>query len=318
MRWKKKDPDILAVLEELVKEDTAGDPSSSRKWKRPSLRCLAAQLGKSHHASPPTVARLLRSLDYSPKVNRKMLGTQSPERDAQFKHLNRQKRLFLRNGWPVISVDTKKRELIGCFKNPGQAWCREAFAVNVYDYPSLAEGIGIPYGIYDLARNEGFVVVGTSANTAEFSVAAVSWWWRTYGRYHYPETPAMLILADGGSSNGCRVRLWKHTLQRRLVNPTGLQVSVCHYPPGASKWNPVEHRLLGPIAKNWQGYPLFSYERLLRCIRGTETKQGLKVHATLDQTTYATKKKISDAEMKEVNLYSHRVFPRWNYTLKPA
>lgn len=315
--WKKKDPGILPALQRILEDDTAGDPCSTRKWKRRSLDNLAEQLGPQHAVSAPTVGRLLRDLDYSPKVNRKHLGTSSPERDRQFRYLLQQKRLFLRHGWPIVSVDAKKRELIGWFKNAGQAWCLKAFAVNLYDYPSLAEGIGIPYGLYDLVRNEGFISVGISANTADFAVASVWWWWHTYGQYRYPDAPALLVLADGGSNNGCRVHLWKYALQTQFVNRTGLEVTVCHYPTGASKWNPVEHRLFGQISKNWQGYPLFSYARMLAMIRGTETDAGLKVYARLDRHTYIKGKELSKDQMLAINVQAHRIHPKWNYTLKP-
>jgi hypothetical protein len=181
----------------------------------------------------------------------------------------------------------------------------------------LAEGIAIPYGLYDPGRNEGFVSVGTSANTAEFAVAAVLWWWRTYGQQRYAGAPELLLLADGGSSNGCRVHLWKYSLQAHLVNRTGLQVTVCHYPTGASKWNPVEHRLFGPVSKNWEGYPLFSYDRLLRCIRGTTTDKGLQVFARMDWHNYETKKKVTAEQQETINLCHHRVLPHWNYTIEP-
>ena len=315
---KKKDPALLVALEQLLQEDTAGDPSSRLKWKRQSLHRLSQRLGSAHPASAPTVGRLLRQMDYSPKVNRKQLAESSPHRDEQFRYLQRQKRLFLRRGWPVLSIDTKKRELVGWFKNPGTTWCRQPVAVNTYDFRSLAEGVAIPAGIYDLARNEGFVMVGISANTAEFTVDALRWWWRTYGRRQYPGVPALLLLADGGGSNGCRVRLWKYSVQRRLVNPIGLPVTVCHYPTGASKWNPVEHRLFGAISENWAGSPLVTYGRILALIRGTTTEQGLVVHATLNEQRYATKIKISDEQMQEVQLYQHRVFPQWNYTIRPT
>lgn len=316
--WKKKDPAIWAALEHLLEDDTAGDPASRLKWKRQSLHRLSALLGSKHPASAPTIARLLREMDYSPKVNRKQLAESSPHRDEQFRYLHSQRSLFLQRGWPVLSMDTKKRELIGWFKNPGRIWCREPLAVNTYDFRSLAAGVAIPAGIYDLARNEGFVMVGTSANTAEFAVDALRWWWRAYGKRQYPGVPGLLLLADGGGSNGYRVRLWKYSLQRRFVNPTGLQVTVCHYPKGASQWNPVEHRLFGEISQNWAGQPLINYGRVLALIRGTTTEQGLIVHATLNQRRYATKIKISDEQMQDVQLRRHRVLPQWNYTIEPA
>jgi hypothetical protein len=269
-------------------------------------------------ASAPTVGRLLRDLDYSPKVNRKQLGHSDPERDAQFRYLDSQKVGFLRRGQPVLSIDAKKRELIGWFKNPGTVWCREACCVNTYDFRSLALGIAIPYGLYDPARNEGFVLVGTSANTSEFAVDTLCWWLRKFGRWQYPEATELLLLADGGGNNGYRVRLWKYALQHWLVNATGLTVTVCHYPRGASKWNPVEHRLFGKISENWAGRPLASYERMLNLIEGTTRENGLVVHAALSRQKYATKIRITDEQMAGINLQPHATFPKWNYTIRPT
>jgi hypothetical protein len=314
----KQDPAILPALEQMLQDATAGDPSSTLKWKRPSLRHLRDALLPDHAVSASTLRRLLRDLGYSPKVNRKQLGKSTPQRDEQFQYLNSQKTLFLQRHRPVLSIDAKKRELIGWFKNPGTIWCREPCCVNVYDFRSLALGVGIPYGLYDIARNEGFVLVGTSGNTAEFAVDALVWWWRKFGRYHYPEATSLLLLADGGGNNGFRIRLWKYTLQHWFVNATGLQVTVCHYPTGASKWNPVEHRLFSQISDNWAGQPLDTYERMLHLIEGTTTEQGLVVHAALTNQNYATKIKISDEQMTGINLVSHRVFPLWNYTIKPV
>jgi transposase len=314
----KLDPSILPALEQLLEDATAGDPDSTLKWKRPSLRHLRDDLHPDHAASASTVRRLLRDLGYSPKVNRKQLGKADPQRDEQFRYLHSQKALFLQQHWPVLSIDAKKRELIGWFKNPGTIWCREPCCVNVYDFRSLSLGIGIPYGMYDIAGNEGFVLVGTSGNTAEFAVDALGWWWRKFGQYQYPEATSLLLLADGGGNNGYRVRLWKYTLQHWFVNATGLKVTVCHYPTGASKWNPVEHRLFSQISDNWAGQPLESYERMLHLIEGTTTEQGLVVHAALTNQQYATKIKISDEQMAGINMTTHTVFPQWNYMIEPA
>jgi hypothetical protein len=278
---------------------------------------LSAALGDDHPASPPTVRRLLDDLDYSRKVNHKAIASSSLHRDEQFEYLQAQKQAFFERGSPVIYVDTKKRELIGLFKNPGAKWCRDPHRVNVYDFRSLAEGIAIPYGIYDPRYNEGFVYVGTSADTAEFAVDAIVWWWQTSGQVHYPQVPELLILADGGGSNGYRPRLWKYALQYRLVNPTGLSVTVCHYPTGASKWNWVEHRLFSPISANWAGEPLSSYDKMLHFLDATTTEQGLVVSAVLTETTYQTKIKISDQQMTTLNLTKHKTLPQWNYTLIP-
>jgi hypothetical protein len=314
----KQDPSILPALEQLLEDATAGDPDSTLKWKRPSLRHLCDALRPDHTACASTVRRLLRDLGYSPKVNRKQLGKSDPQRDEQFRYLHSQKALFLQQNWPVLSIDAKKRELIGWFKNPGTIWCREPCCVNVYDFRSLALGVGIPYGLYDIARNEGFVLVGTSGNTAEFAVDALGWWWRKFGHYQYPEATSLLLLADGGGNNGYRVRLWKYTLQHWFVNATGLKVTVCHYPTGASKWNPVEHRLFSQISDNWAGQPLESYERMLHLMEGTTTEQALVVHAALTNQQYATGIEISDKQMTGINIATHTVFPLWNYTIEPA
>ena len=215
-----------------MEDDTAGDPCSLLKWKHKSLRRLSATLGEAHPVSPPTVRRLLDTLDYSRKVNHKAVAVSSPYRNEQFEYLQAQKQAFFERGWPVISVDAKKRELIGLFKNPGTIWCRDAQRVNIYDFRSLAKGLAMPHGVYDSQRNAGLVYVGTSANTAELAVDAIKWWWQTAGHVDYPGVPAALILADGGGSNGYRPRLWKYAVQHRLVNSTGLSVTVCHYPPG--------------------------------------------------------------------------------------
>jgi len=236
-----------------MEDGTAGDPCSSLKWKRKSLRRLSEALGAEHPASPPTVGRLLRERDYSLKVNHKQLGNSSPDRDEQFKYLEAQKQAFLERGWPILHIDAKKRELIGVFKNSGAIWRRDPHRVNVYDFRSLAEGIAIPYGMYNPVRNTGFVLVGVSADTGEFAVDAITWWWKNFGQADYAGVPELLLLPDGGGSNGYRPRLWKYSLQHCFVNTTGLAVTVCHYPTGASKWNLVEHRLFSAISANWAG-----------------------------------------------------------------
>jgi Rhodopirellula transposase DDE domain len=305
------------VLEQLLADETAGDPCRSLKWKHKRLARLSAALGDAHPASPPTVARLLELLDYSRKVNHKTWALSSPHRNEQFEDLRAQKQAFFEQGSPVIYVDSKKRELIGLFKNAGTIGCRDPHRVNVYDFRSLADGIAIPYGIYDPHSNEGFVYVGTSSDTAEFAVDAIVWWWQTYGQRHYPHATELLILADGGGSNGYRPRLWKYTLQHRLVNPTGLTVTVCHYPTGASKWNWVEHRLFSPVSGNWAGEPLDSYATMLGFLNATTTEQGLIVRAVLTKTKYQTKIKISDQQMAALNLTKHETLPQWNYTIHP-
>ncbi len=301
-----------------MRHQTAGDPQSKRKWKRKSLRQLSRELAKEHPVSPHTVGRLLRQEKYSLHVNDKMLdGRASPQRNEQFEYIQGQIHTFLEHGWPIISVDSKKRELIGAFRNPGRVWCLQPTPVQIYDFRSLAIGIAIPYGIYDLTHNMGYVYVGTTADTSEFAVDGIHWWWTRYGRYNFLHAPALLVLADGGGSNGCRNHLWKFALQKHLVNPSGLAVTVAHFPTGASKWNPADHRLFSAISCNWAGEPLSSYDKILGLLRATTTEQGLVVHATLSHKTYLTKVKVSDEQMATLNLEEHAVVPKWNYTIKP-
>lgn len=300
-----------------MENDTAGDPCSLLKWKRKSLQRLSAALGSTHPASPPTVGRLLQQQHYSLKVNRKQLAVSSPDRHEQFQYMQAQTQSFWDHGWPIIYVDTKKRELIGLFKNAGRVWCRDPHRVNVYDFRSLAEGIAIPYGIYDATQNTGYVCVGTSADTPAFAVDSIVWWWQSFGQVHYLAAPHILILADGGGSNGYQPRLWKYALQSCLADPFQVKVTVCHYPTGASKWNWVEHRLFSAISANWAGEPLDSYTKMLNFLKSTTTAHGLVVKALLNQKQYPTGIKISDEQMAGLNLHKHDVLPRWNYTLTP-
>jgi len=260
---------------------------------------------------------LLRERTYSLQANRKRLsGKAHPDREAQFGHIEAQIQAFLERGWPIISVDAKKRELIGPFRNAGRLWCQTPPDVNTYDFPSLAEGVAIPYGIYDPTHNRGYVFVGTSRNTAELAVDAVAWWWSIYGQRLFPNAPALLTLADGGGSNGYRNRLWKYSLQHKIANVTRLAVTVSHYPTGASKWNPIEHRLFGPISTNWAGEPLISHAKTLNLIRGTTTQQGLVVHARLSRKKYRTGIKVPDDQMEALYLHPDDFLPAWNYTIK--
>ncbi len=300
--------------------ETAGDPMSDQKWVRGSLRTMSARLREAGHtASPPTVGRLLKTLKYALHVNAKKVEARAghPERDAQFAHIADQRQAFVEAGLPIVSVDTKKKELIGAFKNAGRAWSREAEAVNVHDFPSDAQGRAVPYGVYDVTRNRGTVYVGGSGDTAQFAVDALARWWDTQGREAYPAAAHLLILADGGGSNGCRTRLWKQQLQERLCDERGLTVTVCHYPPGCSTWNPIEHRLFGPISLTWAGLPLRTWDTLLAFIRGMTTASGLDVRAERLEGTYATGLKVSAAEMDALNLTPHDVCPSWNYTIHP-
>jgi hypothetical protein len=303
-------------LKALVEGETGGDPTRGQKWVRRSLRHLSDRLdGKISHA---TVRRLLRDMDYSLKVNLKRLtGDPHPDRDRQFEYIASQKQAFLNAGTPVISVDTKKKELIGNFKNPGRRWCPEADLVNAHDFEQDALGKAVPYGIYDLNHNRGYVYVGQSADTPEFAVDAIAAWWQTSGCQAFPGAAKLLILCDAGGSNGYRSRLWKQQLQTQLADQLGLAVTVCHYPTGASKWNPIEHRLFGPISINWAGHPLRTFETAVALIRGTATQTGLKVEAFLVDKVYEKGKKVADAVMATLNIERHSTCPSWNYTIRP-
>ena len=262
-------------------------------------------------------ARLLRTQDYSPRINvKRFTGADHPDRDRQFVNIQEWIDIFEEAGLPIISVDGKKKELIGNFKNPGAVWCDEPEEVNVYDFLTDAVCRATPYGIYDLLWGRGHVCVGTSSDTPAFAVAAIGTWWARYGCKRYRGANELLILADGGGSNGHRPRLWKTSLQERIADRYGLHVTVCHYPTGASKWNPVEHRLFGPVSINWAGQPLRSLDILLGWIRGTKVG-GVGVTASLDQTTYPTKVKVTNAEMNRLDLEQHEVCPNWNYTISP-
>lgn len=275
-----------------------------------------ARLGIS--ACPNTVRRLLEEMDYALHANRKSLsGRPSPERDRQFRYLHSQRQEFTRQGWPIISVDTKKKELVGPFKNAGRIWSQAAIPVNDHDFRSQAKGMAIPRGLYDLLANRGSVLVGTSHDTSEFAVDAIADWWRREGRRRYPQASEVLILADSGGSNGARCRLWKCALQQRFADRFGLAVTVCHYPTGASKWNPIEHRVFSEISKHWAGQPLADYPTIVRLIGETKTKTGLRINCGLNTEFYPTKIKVSDAQMAELDLLKHQTLPTWNYTIFP-
>ena len=319
-RLEEADPRFARALERLMEENTAGDPMSLLRWTNKSTARIAAELTRQgHRASDETVRRRLRELGYSLQANVKTLeGSSPPERDAQFRYLNAQVRKFLARGEPVLSVDTKKKERVGAFKNPGRTWRPQGTpqAVNMYDYPTLGMGTAIPYGAYDVQRDEGFVNVGTSHDTAEFAVESLRRWWRVFGRQHYPRTRALLVSADGGGSNGSRNRAWKYYLQH-LADELGLRITVCHYPPGTSKWNKIEHRMFSFISLNWKGQPLVSYETVLNLLGATRTRTGLRVKAKLDARVYEAGLKIPEEEMQRINLKPHEVHPAWNYTISP-
>jgi hypothetical protein len=312
------DPKIRRLLRGIVEETTAGDPMSLLKWTSKSTRLMADQLTRQGHAvSAMTVSRYLRQMGYSLQGNVKSLeGPQHRDRDAQFRYINRQVRSFGRNGDPVISVDTKKKELVGAFRNPGQRWqpAGEAEPVLVHDFPHLGQGKAIPYGTYDISEDRALVNVGITHDTAEFAVASIRRWWQMLGRKSYPQASRLLICADAGGSNGNRSRSWKLHLQQ-LANSIGATISVCHYPPGTSKWNKIEHRLFSFISMNWRGRPLVSYQAVVNLIGSTRTRSGLQVKALLDTGTYETGKKVSVQQMEQLSLRRHSFHPDWNYTL---
>jgi hypothetical protein len=289
------------------------------KWTRTTPQKIAEILtGRGFTISRNTVAALLREMDFSLKVNRKMITTSSSrDRDQQFGIIKQLRQAFAANGQPVISVDTKKKELIGQFAHAGRVWTREPIATNDHDFRSDAEAIAVPYGLYDVVANAGAVVVGTSSETPAFAVQSLATWWRYRGRHQYPGRQQLLILADGGGANGYRPRAWKYELQKNLVDRYGLTVTVAHYPTGASKWNPVEHRLFSEISKNWTGRPLDSLDTMLNYIRTTRTHGGLDVRAYRDSREYATGVKISDADMQALALQKSSDLGKWNYTISP-
>ena len=308
-----------------MKHHTAGDPAKGYKWSRKSTYAVASQLNRiGFYVSPTTVGRLLKAKGYSLRKNRKSIETPTGKppdrqrRNRQFFYINRQRRYYEARQLPVISADTKNRELIGQFHQDGQAWDQESIAVFDHDFPSTAKGVGIPYGIFDTLRNEGFVSVGTSKDTSQFAVDNLRAWWLKIGCHAYPHANEILLLVDCGGSNGYRTRLWKQQLQERFCNPFDLTVRVCHYPPGASKWNPIEHRLFGFISRNWAAQPLDSYQTMLNFIRGTSTSTGLNVHACLNRKKYQRGIRISDAEMQDLCVTNHTARPEWNYSIAPC
>ncbi len=319
-RARDSDPTLVKDLERLLEPVTRGDPMSPLRWTTKSIRTLAAALeNMGHSASHRLVWATLRELNYSLQGNRKIEeGNQHPDRDAQFEHINTVVAHALRRGEPVISVDTKKKELVGNYKNDGRKWHRkgESPRVQGHDFPQPDVPRAYPYGIYDLAHNLGHVAIGTDHDTGQFAVASIRGWWRAEGRRLYPRAKRLMITADGGGSNGYRLRLWKHELQR-LADELCLPISVCHFPPGTSKWNKVEHRLFSFISTNWRGEPLIDYETIVRLIASTTTATGLQVTCTLDRRKYAVGKTISDAEMKAIRIVKDKFHGEWNYTINP-
>jgi len=305
-------------LEELLQDTVAGDPISDLKWTHRSLRKLReALLKRGIRLSLSTISRLLREMGFSLRTCRKQqAGIQDPDRDQQFRYIARMRKLYLGKGLPVISVDIKKKEWIGNLKNPGRTWRRDSRKVLDHDFPSWALGQAIPAGIYDVGHNDGYVVVGTSHATAAFITAAIRRWWRVVGRRRYPKARRLLMEMDGGGANDPRKWLWKVALQR-LANQTGLIITVTHYPAGASKWNPIEHKMFSPISGNWAGEPLVSYEVVLNYIRTTRTRSGFRCRACLDRKNYPPRLPVTPEDKARVRLKPSRVLPDLNYTIFP-
>jgi DDE family transposase len=315
-----QDAALTQALDALVAPLARGDPQSPLRWTCKSTRTLAKTLtAQGHSLSHEKAAQLLRAMDYSLQGNRKTEeGRDHSDRDAQFRHINARVKQALGRGLPVISVDTKKKELLGNYQNGGRQWrpAKQPRPVQGHDFPQPEVPRAYPYGIYDLGLNRGFVNVGTDHDTGAFAVASIRGWWRNEGRRLYPQATALLITADGGGSNGYRLRLWKLELQT-LADQTGLSIGVCHFPPGTSKWNKVEHRLFSFISSNWRGEPLRDYETVVKLIAHTTTAKGLKVTCRLDRRKYPTGRKVTDEEIQSVNLERHKFHGEWNYTIRP-
>ena len=316
-----QDPQIRQLLRRIMDETTAGDPMSLLKWTSKSTYKIRDQLRHwGHPISEDTVQRRLKDMDYTLQANRKTKeGGAPPERDQQFRYINTLAQEYVARGEPVISVDAKKKERIGAFKNAGRQWRPKGqpVPVNVYDFPSLGVGTATLYGAFDERTNQGMVNVGMSPDTSEYAVESIRQWWRTVGRRQYPQARRVLICADGGGSNGSRNRAWKYFLQK-LSDECGVEITVCHYPPGTSKWNKIEHRMFSFISLNWSGEPLVSFETVLHLISATTTRTGLKIKARRDKRHYATGIAIAKEEMNKLNLRRHKENPQWNYSLSPT
>jgi hypothetical protein len=308
----------VTALRALLYDTTAGDPETRQRWTHASLRQLSTALRHDGlDAGPNVVRRLLRAWHYGLHANRKRLGgPHTPERDAQFRTITRWRRRFLRQGWPVLSVDTKKKELVGCFKNPGQTWRRQARAVKDHDFRREAVGLAVPFGIYDVGRDRAYLAVGVATDTPRFAGAALRRWWARYGRRAYPGVRRLLVEADCGGANAQQSWLWKRELQG-LADHAGLTITVTHYPSGAAKWNPIEHRVFSPLSQNWAGEPLVSYAVVLRLIRATRTAAGHRFVAWLDPGRYPRGRQITPAERDQIWLIRHPSHRRWNYTIRP-
>lgn len=314
-------PDLLAALEDLIEPSTRGDPESSLRWTCKSVRTLALELEKQGFSvSYPTVASILHEQEYSLQANRKTSEGKAdhPDRDLQFRHINKQVNKFLSQSIPVVSVDTKKKELVGNYKNDGKNWRKkgEYHSVLSHDFPDPKVPKAVPYGVYDIGDNTGWVNVGIDADTAEFAVESIRQWWRRLGKKKYSNAGALMICADSGGSNAHRSHLWKRELQK-LANQLKITISVCHFPPGTSKWNKIEHRLFSYITMNWRGHPLVSYETVINLIASTKTKTGLQVKARLDKKTYERGIKVPKKELDLINIKRDKFHGEWNYSISP-
>ena len=315
-----KKNDVIALLDELMAADTAGDPMSDTKWSRKDTRSISQEMGeKGVRLCPNTVGKLLKDQKYSLRVNRKRIAeTQHPDRNRQFELIADFRKRFEDAGHPILSMDTKKKELIGNFRNPGRAWSRAPEDVNQHDFRSYASAITAPYGLYEPVPNRGMIVIGLSADTPEFAVDCLDTWISTLGWSAYPGMKQILLLCDSGGSNGYRPRFWKYALYHKIARHHGITVTVCHYPPGASKWNPIEHRLFSFITLNWAGHPLRSVDTMRNYIQGTTTKTGLTVTALLNKRRYEKGKKVSDPLFRDIAISNHSDLPAWNYTICSA
>ena len=317
---KDKTPQLKKDLDGIMSDTTAGDPMRLLKWTHKSTYAIAEALKeKGHFISEDTVGRMLKKEKYSLQANKKRYeGKSHPDRNAQFHYINRLAKKFVDEKQPVISVDTKKKELVGNFKNSGKTWRKKGNPeeVNFYDFPNLAEGKVVPYGTYDINLNKGFVNVGITSDTSEFAVESIRQWWKQLGKKHYPKAKELLITADSGGSNGYRNRGWKYFLNE-FAKEAGFKITVLHFPPATSKWNKIEHRLFSFISMNWKGKPLINYQVIINFIKNTTTKNGLEVFARLDKKKYKTGKKFSDKEMAKIKLEYHHFHPEWNYTIRP-
>jgi hypothetical protein len=319
-KLKDKDSTLEDALKELLESSTRGDPMSPLCWTNKSTYTLADELLKSgHRISPRSVAALLKANDYRLQSNRKTKeGTQHPDRNAQFEYINKRSIAFMKQNQPVISVDTKKKELVGNFANKGKEYRPKGKPneVQVHDFPDPDRGKAIPYGVFDVKQNEGWVSVGIDHDTAEFASGAIIRWWEKMGCKRYPKAKKLLIMSDGGGSNGSRCKLWKVSLQT-VANKINIPVYVCHFPPGTSKWNKIEHRMFSHITQNWKGRPLVSLDVIINLIANTTTKSGLKINAELDKRKYEVGRKVTDDELSEVRIKAGKFHGDWNYSIKP-